>query len=222
MWESVLKRLTICSQIEILTLFPLKDIAKYSPFRLSTTTEFIDEYHRSLHMASLFEEVVPVLTHFNVKGIQQVVLSAMEHDSLMKSLSSNGILPYFEKVSGLNDHYAHGKVELGLQLLDSLDMPKDQLVMVGDTLHDKEVADCLGIGAGVGFNQSTGRGGNVSIRRYFKFSVVGVGSFYGMDTLFHKILVIHFFTFVIVIFPVTGLGALGIGSFQLNFSVRII
>lgn len=131
--------------------FPVIDYYRAVGFDFDTepfekpAMEFIDEYHRTLHQASLFQEVVSVLTHFNEKGIQQVVLSAMEHDSLMKSLSSNGILPYFEKVSGLNDHYAHGKVELGLQLLDSIDMPKDQLVMVGDTLHDKEVADCLGI-----------------------------------------------------------------------------
>ncbi|MFA5815042.1 MAG: HAD hydrolase-like protein [Bacteroidales bacterium] len=56
-----------------------------------------------------------------------------------------GITHYFEKIKGLDNHYAHGKGDLGLELLSTLNAPADSIVMIGDTCHDKEVADILGV-----------------------------------------------------------------------------
>ena len=56
-----------------------------------------------------------------------------------------GITRYFEKIKGLYNHYAHGKWDLGLELLSTLNAPANSIVMIGDTCHDKEVADLLGI-----------------------------------------------------------------------------
>ena len=51
----------------------------------------------------------------------------------------------FEKVYGLDDHYAHGRTDVGIKLLEDLKVPKDKVIFIGDTRHDAEVADELGI-----------------------------------------------------------------------------
>jgi phosphoglycolate phosphatase len=107
--------------------------------------EFIDLYHQKLAEAGLFADVVAVLDYFKKRGKQQVILSAMEQDSLLKTLDVHRISPYFEHVYGLQDHYAHGKIALGEDLIKKLDRPLNEMIFVGDTLHDREVADHLGI-----------------------------------------------------------------------------
>jgi len=107
--------------------------------------EFIKLYHEKLPEVALFTEVEPILNKFSSMGFNQVVLSAMEHDSLMKSLKTHQILHYFQHVSGLSDHYANGKKDLGEQMIAQLSQPLDELILIGDTIHDKEVADHLGI-----------------------------------------------------------------------------
>ena len=51
----------------------------------------------------------------------------------------------FEYISGLQDHYAIGKVEQGKNLIKNIDCDLDQVVMIGDTEHDYEVAEAMGI-----------------------------------------------------------------------------
>ncbi len=106
--------------------------------------EFINYYQRALPDISLFEETISTLQFFKQKGLSQFVLSAMEQDTLDKSLNNNKIQHYFDGVFGLNDHYAKGKVEAGKRLISGLEMQPNEMVMIGDTLHDLEVAHELG------------------------------------------------------------------------------
>ena len=53
--------------------------------------------------------------------------------------------PYFEYLMGQDDHHAHGKVERGLELIDSLHAAKQDVLLIGDTVHDAEVAAEMGI-----------------------------------------------------------------------------
>ena len=48
--------------------------------------EFISQYYRDLPKATLFKDVHEVLKIINGKGIQQVIISAMEHNALVDSL----------------------------------------------------------------------------------------------------------------------------------------
>ena len=108
-------------------------------------TEFINLYHQELDHARLFSDVTLVLDYVSNLGLSQSILSAMEHDSLVKSLSDNTIINYFHDVSGIDNHYAHSKIEIGEALIKKLKLPKNQLLVIGDTLHDLDVADSLGI-----------------------------------------------------------------------------
>jgi len=59
-------------------------------------------------------------------------------------LRDRGIAPYFEHVYGLSDLYAASKLELGHALLDALLVPAAEILLIGDTTHDHEVAAAMG------------------------------------------------------------------------------
>ncbi len=107
--------------------------------------EFMDLYHRFLPETSLFPCAGKVLAYFERKGYRQLILSAMEHNSLLKTLEEKGILNYFDAVSGIDNIYAGSKQEMARAFLDRLGLNSHNMVLVGDTLHDREVAQALGI-----------------------------------------------------------------------------
>lgn len=106
--------------------------------------EFMDNYHALLHKSQLFPDVLPALNYLKDEGYRLFVLSAMEQESLVKTINQHKIDTYFEQVVGIENHFAHGKIHRGKDLLASLDLLPEQFLLVGDTLHDKEVADVLG------------------------------------------------------------------------------
>lgn len=107
--------------------------------------EFIDLYHHKLGNASLFSEAVEVLDFFKQKKYKQIMVSAMEHQSLLKSVKRLGIEGYFEKVNGIEDHFAASKITLARKILNETIQNGSKITLIGDTLHDAEVARDLGI-----------------------------------------------------------------------------
>jgi phosphoglycolate phosphatase len=135
---------------EIFT-FPVKDYYTEAGIDLNKEAfeipamEFIKLYHKSLHSADLFPCVKDVLKSFKNRGYYQAVLSAMEHESLEASLKEKGVFIYFDIITGINDHYAHSKLEIGKELMNSIHFKRGEMLLIGDSLHDLEVADELGI-----------------------------------------------------------------------------
>lgn len=107
--------------------------------------EFIRLYHKALSEMNLFPNVEQVLLHYQKTGKAQYILSAMEHNSLVSSLKDKKIFDYFDEVTGISDIYAHSKTEVGKKLIENLPFNKDEMILIGDSLHDLEVARDLGI-----------------------------------------------------------------------------
>ncbi len=107
--------------------------------------EFIELYYNNIHRAKLFPEVHAILQWARQQGLYQTVLSAMEHQALETSLTEKGIRHYFNEVIGINDHYGRSKLDNGLAYMDTLQYTKDKVLLIGDSLHDLEVADALGV-----------------------------------------------------------------------------
>jgi phosphoglycolate phosphatase len=131
--------------------FPVKDYYEAAGFNFAKedfaipAKEFIDLYDSKVEMCSLHQSAEKVLSHFKSQGKRQFVLSAMKQDMLEKTLKHNGIFHFFEGVAGLNDHYAVSKLERGNQLIEKFNIQKNDAWMIGDTIHDFEVAEELGI-----------------------------------------------------------------------------
>lgn len=109
------------------------------PFE-AVATEFIEEYYRRWRECGLFPGARQVLSVLAASGCRQALLSAAPRAYLEEAMDFYGLTEYFDEVSGLDDHYANGKIENGRRLLARTGMAPSSTLMVGDTEHDREVA----------------------------------------------------------------------------------
>jgi phosphoglycolate phosphatase len=131
--------------------FPVKEYYKSIGFDFEKEDfsipahQFIDLYTRNFDSCPLQNSAIEVLSFLREKGLRQFVLSAMEHDMLEKTLKMKGITHFFEGIAGLKDHYAVSKIEQGKQLINDFKIDIEKTWLIGDTIHDFEVATVLGI-----------------------------------------------------------------------------
>lgn len=144
-----LQQLSISTYKDVFS-FPVKDYYlkigfdfASEPFEIPAM-EYIDLYNGGVRHCTLHQNTIQVLEHFRHAGMRQFILSAMEQNALHKCLEHNQINQYFEHVSGLDNHYAASKLENGLQMIDTLKLDANELMLIGDTVHDFEVANELG------------------------------------------------------------------------------
>ena len=130
--------------------FPVKDYYQKigfdfesEPFEIPAL-EFIDGYNAQMNDCKLQQDSLAVLNYFQSIGISQYILSAMKQDALEEGLRYHQIASFFEHVSGLDNHYAASKIENGHRLIADLNLNTRELVLIGDTVHDYEVATELG------------------------------------------------------------------------------
>jgi len=107
--------------------------------------QFIDLYRENLHLAPLQPGVEDILIYFREKGFRQVILSAMEQEFLEETLQMKNIHGFFERICGITNHLGEGKLEMAKELMAGLNGNGHDFVMIGDTLHDYEVASGCGI-----------------------------------------------------------------------------
>lgn len=117
---------------------------KDEPFE-SAGMDFIKIYDERKFEASLFDDTLTTLNTLKKLGCNHSVLSAQNIITLKKSVSHYNLNQMFQYISGLEDHYAIGKIEQGKNLINNLDLETDQVVMIGDTEHDHEVAEAMGV-----------------------------------------------------------------------------
>ncbi|MEF3692944.1 MAG: HAD-IA family hydrolase [Acholeplasmataceae bacterium] len=119
------------------------DLEKTSFKELAHT--FIERYMpRSLEL-NLHEGVLNAIHQAKHKGYQNILLSASEESNLQKQLVHFGIDQYFDAILGTSNVYAKSKVDVALQFIKKHHINPQECYMVGDTLHDAEVAEALGI-----------------------------------------------------------------------------
>ena len=130
--------------------FPVKDYYQRigfdfqaEPFEVPAL-EFIDCYNSRLNECSLHLHALKVLSYFQSIGVKQYILSAMEQEVLNDCLKYYQIDGFFECVSGLDNFYAASKIENGHRLIAEMGLDNNSLVLIGDTVHDFEVATELG------------------------------------------------------------------------------
>ena len=81
-------------------------------------------------------------------GCRQSIVSALRQDLLEADIARNGVAKYFERICGSDNLDGASKLNRVRVLLQTLSetVPSDtRFVLIGDALHDKEVADALGI-----------------------------------------------------------------------------
>lgn len=102
--------------------------------------EFINLYLNALPACGLTPSVSQTLEKFKQNGYRQAIISAMEHDELLKSVSALGIYEYFDFIGGVGDHYGGGKIENARNYFIQAGLNPEKITLIGDTLHDSQVA----------------------------------------------------------------------------------
>jgi len=139
--------------------FPVKDYYQKLGFDFEKKsfeivgTEFITKYNDKHFSCMLHEGIKDLLLKLNEKKYKQFVLSAREKTKLAEDLKQYDIYKLFIDIAGLNDHYANGKVGIGKKMMETHNITAKNCLLIGDTLHDAEVAaelniDCLLIANG--------------------------------------------------------------------------
>ncbi len=134
---------------EIFT-FPVKDyyseagldFSKYSFEILGK--EWIEEYELRREEANLHDGVEEVLANVLEFGKEQSILSAYSNDTLLEVVGNYNLKSYFKYLAGLDNIYASSKVQQGKNLVKNLNGKSNSILLIGDTLHDYEVAKEIG------------------------------------------------------------------------------
>ena len=125
--------------------FPMEGFYRQMGFDFSTrsyqelTEDFVEAYHNSPDPFALFPDVVEVLVGLS-DHYQLGVLSAYQHKRLEQRLDELEVSSFFAKIMGISDDLAGSKTHLLEDFLKQTESKPQHVVLIGDTLHDWEVA----------------------------------------------------------------------------------
>lgn len=108
------------------------------------SVDFVDTYNSLAGGVSLSDGVAEVLNGLQQTGMNQYILSALKEDTLKNMVDDFNIRSRFREICGSNNIYADGKVQRGQEMLSRCPIDPAETLMIGDTLHDAEVAEALG------------------------------------------------------------------------------
>lgn len=139
--------------------FPVKEYYRLAGHDISDenweilSRDFISQYEENKNECGLYDKAEEVLKHINSKGIEQSVLSAYSQHTLEEMITHYQLNKYFIRLIGLDNIYAESKLNNGIKWMNELGHKSGEVLMIGDTEHDFDVAsgigaDCLLISAG--------------------------------------------------------------------------
>lgn len=165
--------------------FPVKDYYQKLGFDFSVEPfeiagdEFVLYYEKHFNRTKLHSQCRSIIKNIFAVGITQSILSAGKHEFLLEWVKAHNLQKYFIKILGIDNQYATGKTELGISLIKSLSYNNNEVVLIGDTIHDSDVAesmniDCLLMNQGHVNNdrlQKTGRKVFSNLTEVFQFII---------------------------------------------------
>ena len=107
--------------------------------------EFLEEYGFRWRSCSLYDDVKAVLERVARANIEQSLLSAAHKGILGAYVAHYGLSDYFTQVIGVENWDASGKQVIGKRWIDSQDLDPVEVLLVGDTVYDSEVAHEMGV-----------------------------------------------------------------------------
>tara|TARA_B100000029_G_scaffold183622_1_gene181181 strand:+ start:362 stop:1015 length:654 start_codon:yes stop_codon:yes gene_type:complete len=107
--------------------------------------EFISIYNKRMYEPILFKKSSELLKILSTLGYTHSILSAQYKKTLIKLIQFYKIDDYFVSIDGLDNQYANSKINMGIKWLNKVKYNPKDILMIGDTLHDYEVSQALGI-----------------------------------------------------------------------------
>ncbi len=106
---------------------------------------FHSRYISRFHSCSGHSGLEDLLGAFKQQGFRQSILSALPHDLLLEIVGHFAWDSFFADIQGHPEEGGGSKVAHGRELLERSMSKPAETIIIGDTLHDAEVAEALGI-----------------------------------------------------------------------------
>lgn len=106
--------------------------------------EFMEQYVPASLDCGMTPGALCALRYFRAVGAKQIILTASDTDTLAAQMDRLGVTGYFDAVLGQDNIYARGKAEIARDFIARSGLDPRKMLMIGDTLHDREIAGVLG------------------------------------------------------------------------------
>ena len=104
---------------------------------------WMEHYMNNYQKCNVYNGIIDLLKSNKEKDIKNIIISASKTDYLIRQLKDLNILEYFDEILGIDNIYAESKVNIALNFIK--DKNKNECLLIGDSIHDKEVADAIGV-----------------------------------------------------------------------------
>ena len=131
--------------------FPIKDFFLNHGFNENKfdyqelISKFQERLIKRIDDLILFPDVYDILIFLKECKVGISILSAHEQNLLSRSVKKFGIDKYFDDIIGLDNNEAGSKSQNAINWFKSHNFKKEELLIIGDTVHDSEVAKILEI-----------------------------------------------------------------------------
>ncbi|MCB9499046.1 MAG: HAD family hydrolase [Erysipelotrichaceae bacterium] len=132
--------------------FPVKNYYEFAGFDFNKIDYsdicemFFSEYLRQFEKETkLYPSVISSLKKLKEDGFGLYILSASEINLLIDQTKMLTIYDYFTDLVGCSDLKASGKIGYGKEFIHKKFIKSSECLMIGDTYHDYEVANELGM-----------------------------------------------------------------------------
>lgn len=106
---------------------------------------FHRDYAKRIDETHLAEGAYELMHSLKAAGAHQYIVTANIIDECVALTKRFGIYDCAEEILGASDALAESKIERAKKLFDSLNIDRNDALFIGDTLHDLETANALGI-----------------------------------------------------------------------------
>ncbi len=106
---------------------------------------YMNLYLSHVHRCKVYHGFRDLVQQLRKESIKVSILTALNHDALHDQLVDFNLGAYFDAAFGLYNHHAISKVQRGHELMQHVGVSAQDTLIIGDTDHDLEVAESLGI-----------------------------------------------------------------------------
>ena len=106
---------------------------------------FLEYYKNKFESCDLHQDAKVILKKINQSGFTQSILSAGKQSSLINWVRYHNISHFFNQLVGVDNENADGKIEAGVHWIKNSLYKPENILLIGDTIHDSEVANYMGV-----------------------------------------------------------------------------
>ena len=130
--------------------FPVRNFYIAAGFRLEEENwdELAEEFHRLFRSdpsMKLRPEAMAAIRRVRAAGIGQSIISALKENLLLADTAACKVAPFMDRICGTDNIDGASKLERARTLVAELSIDPADAVLIGDSLHDLETAQELGI-----------------------------------------------------------------------------